>query len=320
MAIDVVLLSDQPEDAEFFTRLCEENRFILYQVEDHVDLERRLRLQPNAYLFWDIDQAGTLAHAGPIVTRHAAADRVFYLSSSKISRFPILDGKQFSHFILRRYPDYTLDIYKRVLPVLFGPMPLGIHQYFPEGSMRRDIDITHSSQKVPFVELLESHLAQVGLPDRLANLVSTATDELLMNAIFDAPVDETLRHYRNRQDRSELFAMSGRERVKAEVMICDQYGAVGVTDQFGSLPKGRIIELLAKDYRGENYANQTDQVGAGLGLHHIAESGLSLLFVCDGGNRTAAMIFFPRVKSQKEFKSGFQFFSVLVKGERMENQ
>ena len=319
MAIDVVLHSDQTDDIDFFTRLCEENRFILYKAEDLVDLETRLRLLPNAYFFWNIDSPLALERVNPIISRHLQNDRVFYLSSSKISRFPALDSKCFSHFILRRYPDFTLDIYKRLLPVLFGPKPIGIHNYFPSGSLHRDIEITHSSQKIPFVELLENHLTQVGLPERLANLISTATDELLMNAIFDAPVDHELHHYRNQQDRSELFAMSSREQVKAEVMISDRYGAICVTDQFGSLPKGKVIELLAKDYRGIDYSGKTDQAGAGLGLHHIAESGLSLLFLCESGIQTAAMIFFPRVKSQKEFKLGFQFFSVLINSERVGN-
>jgi hypothetical protein len=92
----------------------------------------------------------------------------------------------------------------------------------------------------------------------------------------------------------------------------DDYVGVCVSDQFGSLKKQMLMGFLSKDYHSEDYVLRKGDPGAGLGLHGIVQSGLSLLFLCKPGIRTEVMIFFAKGASYKSFRSGFRFFSVIA--------
>jgi hypothetical protein len=151
-------------------------------------------------------------------------------------------------------------------------------------------------------------LEKNGLTPRLSNQVAQETDELLLNAIFDAPVDEEGAHYRKKLERNAQFPLDKKEEVILSVMSNHRFLGVSIKDQFGSLDLGKLIPSLHRNYRTDGY--QPNE-GAGLGLNKVVESGFSLFLVSLAGESTEAMLFFPCSKNHAEFKSKFRFLSAV---------
>ncbi len=114
---------------------------------------------------------------------------------------------------------------------------------------------------------------------RLANVV----DELLMNALFDAPTADS-----PAGDRRAVLRF-GRD---------EQALAVSVTDLFGSLSQRDIIDNIrrARTERGRPQAETLTQRGAGLGLYFILANVASLVVNIDPGRRTEVVCLFDLVR------------------------
>jgi hypothetical protein len=74
-----------------------------------------------------------------------------------------------------------------------------------------------------------------------------------------------------------------------------------------------LIQHLKADFSESPIQVRRQEIGGGskLGIHAIAQSGLSALYVVKPGVRTEVMLFFPNTTSIKDFKEGFRFFGVL---------
>ena len=120
-----------------------------------------------------------------------------------------------------------------------------------------------------------------------SKLVFGITEELLMNAIYDAPVAGGKLHY------AEL------PRTSPIVLQPDEYGkltfgcdgsvfAISVADPFGALKREKLFQYLKKVLRRSDSANliDTKKGGAGLGLFKILYSSHALICNVDPGRKT----------------------------------
>ena len=112
----------------------------------------------------------------------------------------------------------------------------------------------------------------------MAKLVFGITEELLMNAIYDAPVAGGKHHY-GELPRTESIKLQPEEYSKLS-FACDGYiFGVGVADPFGALTRQKLFEYLKKVLRRSDSSNiiDTKKGGAGLGLFKILYSSHSLI-------------------------------------------
>lgn len=154
------------------------------------------------------------------------------------------------------------------------------------------------------VPMLEEILAQQALPERLMQKISQGVNELLVNAIFDAPLSPIGERYRITQPRGSAFELNKSEEIQFEILISRGFGAVSVIDTFGSFETERLFErALARN-----------EPGAGIGIYMVLLSGLSVSFAFRPGSFTRATIFFPLARTMAEFKHSSQFFSLVKSG------
>jgi hypothetical protein len=146
--------------------------------------------------------------------------------------------------------------------------------------------------------------------ERMATKIAQAADELLLNAIFDAPVQKDGTRYRQIGSRDMDFVIDGGG-ITVSFAEGDHYAAISVTDNFGSLAKEEIMFALKKDFQDRAYVIRPGSGGAGLGLNSIVQSGLSVILLTRPQLRTEAVILFPKARTYKEFKSSFSFFGVI---------
>ena len=73
------------------------------------------------------------------------------------------------------------------------------------------------------------------------------------------------------------------------------------------------MSYIRRNYEKQDYKMRDTDPGAGLGLYGVLQSGLSLLFITRPASRTEVILFFPVLKSFKNFRTSFRFFSFILR-------
>jgi hypothetical protein len=122
---------------------------------------------------------------------------------------------------------------------------------------------------------VEKLARRLGAQRREAETVSTAAHELLMNAIYDAPIDG------QGQLKYALHRAADIQLLPAEIptlvfTISADFVALDMLDPFGRLPRNRFYEGVLRGHRNLIHGRSdldTSMGGAGLGLHTLYSSG-----------------------------------------------
>jgi hypothetical protein len=170
--------------------------------------------------------------------------------------------------------------------------------------------ITHSDQKQFVLDKVHDFLVRETIfQERMINSVVTAVDELLMNAVYDAPEEKLKVSF----PRETSFSL-GREN-SVELMIRKEGDWVSFTviDHHGSIDRGKLMCRLFKNRyfdTGLLDFDKSNEGGAGIGLAQTLRKGGSLTFFCKKGIRTEVTVAFRMVHSYREFKSQFRAVSI----------
>lgn len=206
----------------------------------------------------------------------------------------------YGHFILRKVPDMALSdgqLYSRIIHRFFHANFSGLEG---SGFSRDQIEVVNFSglaQKKFAATSVGYFLMERGFNEQVSGIVSMAVDELLMNAMIDAP-----------SDSDAAASMSG---VHMEVGLDGDVLAVNVVDTHGSLDRVKLMKHLSANFGDEaNEVRTWAKRGAGLGITQIMRAGGSLLFKVIPGKRTDATVFFRRAKT-REIRKQAQFVATL---------
>jgi DNA-binding response OmpR family regulator len=156
----------------------------------------------------------------------------------------------------------------------------GAEKYLLWGTTIHEHVITRSSDRPPLVAQLAEAVKRAGQSNRIASMAMLAADELISNAVHNAPVDEHGTHYRADVARDVDFALEGRHAVTLRWGCDARYLAVEVTDRFGSLESETIVEALRRSEVRESGG------GAGMGIALTYRSCDHIVFNLSPGART----------------------------------
>lgn len=163
----------------------------------------------------------------------------------------------------------------------------GIDKYLPSCTFDTHEELVSGTEdRYRVVDCLAGYLENLLCPERMISLICTATDELIMNAIFSAPTDEDGKHKYAAADRSTPLVLEPHELVTTRY-VCDGYNVVvSVVDNFGSLSRTTLVEHLRNGWLGRQKAVRWDTGGAGLGLHLVFSSAVQFIANIEPGVRT----------------------------------
>lgn len=320
MATHLLLVSLREQDIKFAEKLSELTEFPLQVVSTATEVANRLIDHPQTITLWDADHdhAGDKAHpqsvmlVGRTLEDVTLPQRVFAITDTPLNANPILlDSTAFGHHMFRRYDDPAPALFAKLTQAAITPRPFGISTYMPEGTQTQKITLKKSSQRKAAVEAMQNVLDKSDVTGRLSALVAQAIDQLVMNAIFDAPQNPPGNYIRKFLPRVSDFELNAKEQVTLEFARTEDLIGISISDQWGTLRKEVVMNFLRKDYQKESVKFKSSDPGSGLGLHGIIQTGLSLLFVSSPKSRTEVMLFFPRTNSYKTFRSGFRFLSII---------
>ena len=316
-------MTDRPEDLALCEAVCAVNGLTLFHDGAGAKITSFFQEHPDAVMFWDVDhpkaaspgaQNSVQSISQRLLRVKPHFDRIFVVSDNPLTELEHATHLAvFGHHLIRRYADPMPGIITRVIKASTMPDPFGIAKFAPAGVPIRKITLTESRHRTATIEALQNLYAKKGLPPGIVSNMAQAIDELLMNAIFDAPVDEHGFNYRKTVDRSSPLRLGTREAVTLELAEAPDHIIVSVADNFGSLDKETVMGFIRKDYASENYRSKANTVGAGLGVYGMTQSGQSLLFMSKPKERTEVLLYVPYTKSMKAYRNAFRFFGFIMR-------
>jgi hypothetical protein len=126
--------------------------------------------------------------------------------------------------------------------------------------------IAGAAERDGMVGHLRDHLAELGARRRVCNALATVADELITNAIYNAPRDTDGRPRYAHRDRRDKLELESHERVELAYVCDGETVAISVTDRFGSLSAADLRRVLRRCL-GQGGQIESKAGGAGIGLY-----------------------------------------------------
>jgi len=198
----------------------------------------------------------------------------------------------FNHFLIAPFP-INPEVVRCALTWL-RQSSLGSNELQLAKSAVPVTQITSSSQKDTVIANLLEDVRAEKLRRPVQRAVSDLADEMIMNAIFDAPVDEDGRQLYAETDRAATVELSALDAITVRWAIRDTHVAVAVRDQFGSLTPAHILHHIT----GAPPAPRQDAgPGSGMGLRMMSRAAQHLFFAINTPNWCEVMGMVDRVSS-----------------------
>jgi len=277
------------------------------------EMSTLLQLYPSASVLWDSEDPSLRKGAiQSIAKAKPNPNRLILISEHTPDKFMSEDIPfVFGHLWTRRYDGPAAFIYQSVLRSLRMTQRFGLKRFFHEGDYYQKLQLKRSTHKTAAVLATQKVLSEHHCTPRIASLVAQAVDELILNALFEAPVLPSGTHHKKALDPASDFELTPQEWVEVEYAVATDYFAISIVDQFGSLPIDRVRKLVLGDGKVEKVTG-SQMANEHLGFNGISRAGLSILVNCLVGERTEVTLFIPRGTNMREFRAGLRFASVMI--------
>ncbi len=226
--------------------------------------------------------------------------------------FQKLQELSFVQNLISRDPEDRAGTVKHIITALSKILH---HNYFGvEKQLSWGTDIKHqkvrnSKDREFLKEQMFSHFKSLGVRNSVLDRVQLAVEEMLMNAIYDAPVDSQGKALFNHLPRTTEVHLQAHQEADFRYGCDGNILAVSVQDTFGALPREVILKYLKSCYEGAAGSLNTDKGGAGRGLHQILESCDWTIFNIKPGGLTEVIGVFD-IDQKKDTPPQLHYFFV----------
>lgn len=315
----LLLISDKSEDKLFAEEVARGNGLSLRQTGDpSLGVEIINQDTPQVILVDGSSKEGyqefenAIQNTVGLFSDRINANAIHFISSEDIEKTPYLvQSPLFGHFLTRNYgnPSEAGVQYGRVVRHVSAKRAFGLSGLLAPDTKIQVVRLQSSAQKSDAVEAVRNFAVAAKFQSRMATVIANAVDELLMNALYDAPIDDLGRPLFKATARNTVIKLVGKHAVEMHVGFDGKNIGVTVSDLFGSLDKNALLSFISKVYVEEEYRVRNSTTSAGLGLATVYRSGGSLFFASENRHRTEVTVLFRRTTSYREFKDQFRFLS-----------
>jgi len=164
----------------------------------------------------------------------------------------------------------------------------GIERFLGWGAFFGETAVTATDDRLRVVEELGARCEAMEIGRRQISALTLAADELILNAVHHAPIDEHGHHYLLALARDASRDLHGRERPKVRWGCDGRWFGISVRDHYGSVDADTLIRYVAKSFvrRGQV---RTEGPGAGIGLAMTFTAVTQLVFEVTPGRCTEAI-------------------------------
>jgi hypothetical protein len=171
--------------------------------------------------------------------------------------------------------------------VLAGDI-FGLEKVTRWGTQIHTFLVSDYQEKSLCIARLSQFAEEMGLRRKYREAIEQALDEMLMNALYDAPVDEHGQPIFAEIPTKTRISLRIEQKVVVQYACDGKQFAFGVRDAFGTLERATVLRYLHKCLHSEQQIDRKTG-GAGLGLYLIASSASEVYFNVLPGVATEAI-------------------------------
>jgi len=191
----------------------------------------------------------------------------------------------------------------------------GLQKYMMWGIEPFRVRIVDSALKPQYIREVTHYATLLGCNARTVEMIETVVDELVTNAIYNAP--------RSADGKAKYATLSRREAVVLEEhevgelqFACDgDYIAIAQIDPFGSLTQHTVVSYLNRclSKGPEQFSDASG--GAGIGLFRIFQSLSKFVINIDPGRKTEVITLIDLRLSMRNFRRASKSFHIFLANE-----
>jgi len=191
----------------------------------------------------------------------------------------------------------TVMVARRLADVAPSP-PLSA--FLDWGYQAIELEIRTTADRDAAVARIQEFVGNLGVPKRVAEMFAELGHELIMNAMYDAPVDAQGRP-KYAGDRKAELVLDEAERPHVKLGTDGSRLVLQVRDPFGRLERRHVVDGLARGLAG----GEMDQShgGAGLGMMVCHNASSAMVFDVARGKHTEVTAMFELGMNLREFRT-----------------
>jgi CheY-like chemotaxis protein len=188
----------------------------------------------------------------------------------------------------------------------------GLQKYLLWGVEPLCVKIRDSREKADYVHQVAAYAQSLGCNERVVELIETIADEVVTNAIYNAPrtADGTPRYAK--MSRREAVVLEEHETGELQFACDGDYIAIAQLDPFGSLTQETVVNYLNRCLvRGpDQFSDATG--GAGIGLYRVFQSLSKFIINIEPGRKTEVICLIDLRLSMKRFRQAAKSFHIFI--------
>jgi hypothetical protein len=246
---------------------------------------------PHRYVFFsasggDVEQLNALvpklrerAHVAIVTPKASLSDLTAYLHDDRVNHVIVGD-------------ELDTGVYITAQKLLTGDI-FGIEKYLPQGTPVQYARIRDFEGRGRAIDTVLEYAEANKMRRQVRTAIGAVCEELLMNALYDAPVDADGRQIFANIDPHDRKELGSPRPVSIRYAATEDGFAVAVRDRFGRLAKNTVIAYIEKCITSPTQIDRKTY-GAGLGLYLVANAAASYVVNVAYGIATEVVCTFDR--------------------------
>lgn len=222
---------------------------------------------------------------------------VLVVQKSRLTDIVTLAEMGFEHIVQSEREDFAQELLASSLmtlkprALLKNPVPFFLSGFASE-KMIKDPDkhlimrFVKQTEKATLLEWLKAFLDREPRTATIRDLCLQAADEMISNALFNAPVRPSGKRAYKDMDRTSAIELPSNKAATIFACFADQRIVIGCEDAFGSLEKPVLIEHLTNMFKEKSAQISYSGGGAGLGFRYLLENAANFYVLVDKGKST----------------------------------
>ena len=160
--------------------------------------------------------------------------------------------------------------------ILLGDI-FGLEKMIPWGVQVHSQLVGDYQEKALCIAQLSEFAELMGVRRKYREAIEQCADEMLMNALYDAPVDDEGKQIFSEIPTKTRISLRVEQKVVVQYACDGKQFALSVRDAFGTLERGTVLKYLHKCLYAEQQIDRKAG-GAGLGLYLMVNSATTVFF------------------------------------------
>lgn len=216
----------------------------------------------------------------------------------------LMANSEVEHFVQTDKEGFIYDLFAAAVmlqkPAAFikNPLPFFISNFKPDksdpGSVRSTtLTFGSSSEKSPVLHAISDFVRENPKTSNFIEAVHMIADELIMNSLYNAPVQANGKPMFMDHDRNTLVELPKGAKAKLFITHDKRRLLIGCEDPFGSVNRFKLMKQLGKVFKDDLSAANAGTGGAGLGCKMMIENSCGFYMVVKKGVRTLVCCALP---------------------------